>query len=52
MEESEAPRESRKPRRVAALDEDWKMIEQLTTTLGRDGAPPPRTPKRDMATCW
>jgi metallo-beta-lactamase class B len=33
--------------RVAALDEDWKMIEQVGSRPGRDGAPP-RVPKRDM----
>ena len=34
--------------RVAALDEDWKMIEQVASRPGRDGGPSPRTPKRDM----
>ena len=34
--------------RAAALDEDWKMIEAFASRPGRDGARPPRTPKRDM----
>ena len=34
--------------RVAALGEDWDMIEKLGTTPGRDGSAPPRMPKRDM----
>ncbi len=34
--------------RVAALDEDWKMIEAFASRPSRDGAPPPRAPKRDM----
>jgi len=34
--------------RVAALDEDWRMIEQVGTRPGRGGGPPPRVPKRDM----
>ena len=34
--------------RVAALDEDWKMIEDFATRPGRNGGPAPRTPKRDM----
>ena len=34
--------------RVAAIEEDWKMIEQVGSTPGRDGSPPPRVPKRDM----
>lgn len=34
--------------RVAALDEDWKMIEEAGSRPGRDGAPPPLVPKRDM----
>jgi metallo-beta-lactamase class B len=33
---------------VVALDEDWKMIEQVASRPGRDGGPAPRTPKRDM----
>jgi metallo-beta-lactamase class B len=34
--------------RVAALEEDWQMIEKAGQTPGRNGAPPPRVPKRDM----
>jgi metallo-beta-lactamase class B len=34
--------------RVAALDEDWKMIEDFATRPGRNGGLAPRTPKRDM----
>jgi metallo-beta-lactamase class B len=34
--------------RVAAADEDWKMIEQVGGRAGRSGGPPPRVPKRDM----
>ena len=34
--------------RVAALDEDWKMIEQAGSTPGRGNTPPPAVPKRDM----
>ncbi len=34
--------------RVAALEEDWRMIESAGTTPGRGNAPPPRVPKRDM----
>ena len=34
--------------RVAALDEDWKMIEDFAARPGRNGGPAPRTPKRDM----
>jgi metallo-beta-lactamase class B len=34
--------------RVAAAEEDWKMIEQSGGRQGRSGAPPPRVPKRDM----
>jgi len=34
--------------RVLAVDEDWKMIEQVGGRPGRDGAPPPAVPKRDM----
>ncbi len=34
--------------RVGAVEEDWKMIEQVGSRPGRDGSPPPRVPKRDM----
>jgi metallo-beta-lactamase class B len=34
--------------RVAALDEDWKMMEQFATRPGKDGARPDIAPKRDM----
>ena len=34
--------------RVAALDEDWQMIEQVGRAPGRGGGPSPRVPKRDM----
>jgi metallo-beta-lactamase class B len=34
--------------RVLAVDEDWKMIEQVGRKPGENGAPPPATPKRDM----
>jgi metallo-beta-lactamase class B len=34
--------------RVAALDEDWKMLGEVGSRPGRDGGPPPRVPKRDM----
>jgi metallo-beta-lactamase class B len=34
--------------RVAALDEDWQMMEQVASRPGRDGGPSPRVPKRDM----
>jgi metallo-beta-lactamase class B len=34
--------------RVAAAEEDWKMIEQVGSRPGRAGGPPPRVPKRDM----
>jgi len=34
--------------RVAAAEEDWKMIEQVGSRPGRGGAPAPRVPKRDM----
>ncbi len=34
--------------RVAALDEDWQMIEEVGSRPGRGGAPSPRVPKRDM----
>lgn len=33
---------------VLAVDEDWKMIEQVGSRPGRDGSPPPAVPKRDM----
>ena len=34
--------------RVVAVEEDWKMIEQVGGRPGRGGAPAPRVPKRDM----
>jgi metallo-beta-lactamase class B len=34
--------------RVAALEEDWQMIEQAGSRPGRNNSPPPRVPKRDM----
>ena len=34
--------------RVVAIDQDWKMIEDVGSRPGRDGSPPPRVPKRDM----
>jgi metallo-beta-lactamase class B len=34
--------------RVVALDEDWKMIEEVGSRPGRGGGPSPRVPKRDM----
>jgi metallo-beta-lactamase class B len=34
--------------RVAALDEDLQMMEQVGSRPGRDGGPSPRVPKRDM----
>ena len=34
--------------RVAAAEEDWKMIEQSGSRPGRGGAPAPPVPKRDM----
>jgi metallo-beta-lactamase class B len=34
--------------RVAAAEEDWKMIEQVGSRPGRGGGAPPRVPKRDM----
>jgi len=34
--------------RVGALEEDWKMIEQVGSKPAQDGSPPPRVPKRDM----
>ena len=34
--------------RVVAVEEDWKMIEQVGSRQGRAGGPPPRVPKRDM----
>jgi metallo-beta-lactamase class B len=32
---------------VYATEEDWKLIEQAASRPGRNGAPPPRAPKRD-----
>ena len=32
---------------VYATEEDWKMIEDTAARPGRNGAPPPRAPKRD-----
>jgi metallo-beta-lactamase class B len=34
--------------RVGAVEEDWKMIEEVGSRPSRDGSPPPRVPKRDM----
>ena len=34
--------------RVLAVDEDWKMIEQVGSRPGANGSPPPAVPKRDM----
>ena len=34
--------------RVVAVDQDWKMIEQVGSRPGAKGAPAPRVPKRDM----
>ena len=34
--------------RVLAVEQDWKMIEQVGSRPGANGAPPPRVPKRDM----
>src|SRR2546426_4743986 len=34
--------------RVVAIEEDWKMIEQVGSRAGAGGAPAPRVPKRDM----
>jgi metallo-beta-lactamase class B len=34
--------------RVIAVEEDWKMIEDVGSRQGRGGTPPPRVPKRDM----
>jgi metallo-beta-lactamase class B len=34
--------------RVVALAEDWKMIDEVGSRPGRNGAPSPRVPKRDM----
>jgi metallo-beta-lactamase class B len=34
--------------RVVALDEDWRMIEEVGSRPGRNGGPSPRVPKRDM----
>jgi metallo-beta-lactamase class B len=35
--------------RVVAVEEDWKLIEQLGSRPGARGGPAPRVPKRDMA---
>src|SRR3989449_10206158 len=32
--------------RVLAVEQDWKMIEQVGSRPGQNGAPPPRVPKR------
>src|SRR5437899_12191085 len=34
--------------RVVAVEEDWKMIEDVGSRQGRGGTPPPRAPKKDM----
>src|SRR6266550_1694292 len=34
--------------RVVAVEEDWKMIEDVGSRQGRGGTPPPRVPKKDM----
>ena len=34
--------------RVVAIEEDWKMIEQVGSRPGREGGSAPRVPKRDM----
>jgi metallo-beta-lactamase class B len=34
--------------RVVALEEDWKLIEQVGSAPGRNGVAAPRVPKRDM----
>ena len=34
--------------RVVAVEEDWKMIEQIGSRPGREGGAPPRVPKKDM----
>ena len=34
--------------RVVAVEEDWKMIEQVGSRPGREGGAPPRVPKKDM----
>ncbi len=34
--------------RVVAVEEDWKMIEQIGSRPGREGGVPPRVPKKDM----
>jgi metallo-beta-lactamase class B len=34
--------------RVIAVEEDWKMMEELASRPGRGGAQPARMPKRDM----
>ena len=33
---------------VVALEEDWKMIEEVGSRPGRGGGPSPRVPKRDL----
>ena len=34
--------------RVAALEEDWQLIDRIGSTPGRNNTPAPRMPKRDM----
>lgn len=34
--------------RVVAVEEDWKMIDQVGNKPGPNGTPPPAVPKRDM----
>ncbi|HYR91327.1 MAG TPA: MBL fold metallo-hydrolase [Terriglobia bacterium] len=34
--------------RVVAVEEDWKMIDDVGSRQGRGGTPPPRVPKKDM----
>ena len=34
--------------RVVAVEEDWKMIDEVGSRPGQRGGPPPRVPKRDM----
>jgi len=34
--------------RVLAVEQDWKMIEQVGSRAGANGAPAPRVPKKDM----
>ena len=34
--------------RVGAIEEDWRMIEAAGSRPGRNGAPPPRVPARDI----